>query len=136
MLMPKRTKWRKQMRGRIRGEASRGCEVAFGEFGLQSLEPGWVSARVIEAGRVTCGRNAPEGKVFIRISPHKSISKKPAETRQGSGKGDVDYWAACVKPGTILFELDGVTEAVAKRAFNRVAHKLPVKVRLVRRRPS
>ena len=136
MLMPKRTKWRKQMRGRIGGEASRGCEVAFGEFGLQSLEPGWVSARVIEAGRVTCGRNAPEGKVFIRIFPHKSISKKPAETRQGSGKGDVDYWAACVKPGTILFELDGVTEAVAKRAFNRVAHKLPVKVRLVRRRPS
>ena len=136
MLMPKRTKWRKQMRGRIRGEASRGCEVAFGEFGLQSLEPGWVSARVIEAGRVTCGRNAPEGKVFIRIFPHKSISKKPAETRQGSGKGDVDYWAACVKPGTILYELDGVTEAVAKRAFNRVAHKLPVKVRLVRSRPS
>ena len=130
MLMPKRTKWRKQMRGRIRGEACRGNEVAFGEFGLQSLEPGWV------AGRVTCGRNAPEGKVFIRIFPHKSISKKPAETRQGSGKGDVDYWAAVVKPGTILFELDGVTEDVAKRAFNRVAHKLPVKVRLVRRRPQ
>jgi large subunit ribosomal protein L16 len=136
MLMPKRTKWRKQQRGRIRGEACRGNEVAFGQFGLQSLEPGWVSARVIEAGRVTCGRNAPEGKVFIRIFPHKSISKKPAETRQGSGKGDVDYWAAVVKPGTILFELDGVTEDVAKRAFNRVAHKLPVKVRLVRRRPS
>lgn len=136
MLMPKRTKWRKQQRGRIRGEAGRGNEVAFGEFGLQSLEPGWVSARVIEAGRIACGRNAPEGKVFIRIFPHKSISKKPAETRQGSGKGDVDYWAAVVKPGTILYELDGVTEAVAKRAFNRVAHKLPVKVRLVRRRPK
>lgn len=134
MLMPKRTKWRKQMRGRIRGEASRGNEVAFGEFGLQSLEPGWVSARVIEAGRIACGRNAPEGKVFIRIFPHKSVSKKPAETRQGSGKGDVDYWTAVVKPGTILYELDGVTEDVAKRAFNRVAHKLPVKVRMVRRR--
>ena len=91
-------------------------------------------ARVIEAGRITCGRNAPEGKVWIRIFPHKSITKKPAETRQGSGKGDVDFWAAVVKPGTILYELDGVSEAVAKRAFNRVAHKLPVKVRLVRRR--
>lgn len=136
MLMPKRTKWRKQMRGRIRGEATRGNVVAYGEYGLMSLEPGWVSARVIEAGRVACGRNAPEGKVFIRIFPHKSVSKKPAETRQGSGKGDVDYWTACVKPGTILFELDGVTEEVAKRAFNRVAHKLPVKVRLVRRRHS
>lgn len=134
MLMPKRTKWRKQMRGRIRGEATRGNVVAYGEYGLMSLEPGWVSARVIEASRVACGRNAPEGKVFIRIFPHKSVSKKPAETRQGSGKGDVDYWAAVVKPGTILFELDGVTEEVAKLAFNRVAHKLPVKVRLVRRR--
>lgn len=134
MLMPKRTKWRKQMRGRIRGEATRGNVVTYGEYGLMSLEPGWVSARVIEASRVACGRNAPEGKVFIRIFPHKSISKKPAETRQGSGKGDVDYWAAVVKPGTILFELDGVTEEVAKLAFNRVAHKLPVKVRLVRRR--
>ena len=91
---------------------------------------------MIEAGRIACGRNAPEGKVFIRIFPHKSVSKKPAETRQGSGKGDVDYWAAVVKPGTILYELDGVTEDVAKRAFNRVAHKLPVKVRMVRRRPN
>ena len=134
MLMPKRTKWRKQMRGRIRGEATRGNEVAFGEYGLQALEPGWVSARVIEAGRIAAGRNAPEGKVWIRIFPHKSISKKPAETRQGKGKGDVDYWAAVVKPGTILYEIDGVDEAIAKRAFNRVAHKLPVKVRMVRRR--
>lgn len=134
MLMPKRTKWRKQMRGRIRGEATRGNEVAFGEYGLQALEPGWISARVIEAGRVAAQRNAPEAKVWIRVFPHKSISKKPAETRQGTGKGDVEYWAAVVKPGTILFELDGVTELGAKTAFNRVAHKLPIKVRLVRRR--
>ncbi len=134
MLMPKRTKWRKQMRGKIRGEATRGNEVAFGEYGLQALEPGWIPARVIEAGRIAAGRNAPEGKLWIRIFPHKSISKKPAETRQGTGKGDVEYWAAVVKPGTILYEIDGVTEAVAKRAFNRIAHKLPVKVRLVRRR--
>lgn len=134
MLMPKRTKWRKQMRGRIRGEATRGNEVAFGEFGLQALEPGWLSARVIEAGRVAASRNAPEAKLWDPRVPHKSVTKKPAETRMGTGKGDVEYWAAVIKPGTILFELDGVTEDAAKRAFNRVAHKLPMKVRLVRRR--
>jgi large subunit ribosomal protein L16 len=134
MLMPKRTKWRKQMRGKIRGEATRGNEVSFGEFGLQSLEPGWLSARVIEAARVAASRSAPEAKVWIRVFPHKSVSKKAAETRMGTGKGDVEYWAAVIKPGTILFELDGVTEDVAKLAFNRVAHKLPMRVRLVRRR--
>ncbi|MCA8950692.1 MAG: 50S ribosomal protein L16 [Planctomycetes bacterium] len=134
MLMPKRTKWRKQHRGRIRGVACRGNEVAFGEFGLQSLEPGWLPSRTIEAARVAAQRNAPEGKVFIRVFPHKSVSKKPAETRQGTGKGDVEYWCAVIKPGAILYELDGVTEDVAKRAFNRVAHKLPIKVRMVRRR--
>lgn len=136
MLMPKRTKWRKQMRGKIRGEATRGNEVSFGEFGLQSLEPGWLSARVIEAGRVAASRSAPEAKLWIRVFPHKSVSKKAAETRMGTGKGDVEYWAAVVKPGTILFELDGVTEEAAKLAFNRVAHKLPLRVRLVRRRRS
>ena len=134
MLMPKRTKWRKQMRGRIRGEATRGNEVAFGEFGLQSLEPAWLSARVIEAGRVAASRSAPEAKLWIRVFPHKSVSKKAAETRMGTGKGDVEYWAAVIKPGTVLYELDGVTEDVAKKAFNRVAHKLPMRVRLVRRR--
>jgi large subunit ribosomal protein L16 len=134
MLMPKRTKWRKQMRGKIRGGATRGHVVSFGEFGLQVLEPGWISARVIEAGRVAASRAAPEAKLWIRVFPHKSVSKKPAETRMGTGKGDVEFWAAVVKPGTILFELDGVTEEVAKRTFNRVAHKLPVSVRLVRRR--
>lgn len=134
MLMPKRTKHRKQMRGKIRGTASRGNEVAFGEYGLQALEPGWVSSRVIEAARIACTRNTQGGKVWIRIFPHKSVSKKPAETRQGTGKGDVDYWAAVVKPGMILYEIDGVSEAVAKVAFNRVAHKLPIKCRMVRRR--
>ena len=134
MLMPKRTKWRKQMRGKIRGEATRGNEVSFGEFGLQSMEPAWLSARVIEAGRVAASRSAPEAKLWIRVFPHKSISKKPAETRMGTGKGDVEFWAATVKPGTILYEIDGVTEEAAKLTFNRVAHKLPVKVRMVRRR--
>lgn len=134
MLMPKRTKHRKQMRGKIRGNATRGNEVAFGEFGLQALEPGWISSRVIEAARIACTRNTQGGKVWIRVFPHKSISKKPAETRQGTGKGDVDYWAAVVKPGMILYEIDGVSEAVAKVAFNRVAHKLPIKCRMVRRR--
>ena len=134
MLMPKRVKWRKQHRGRIRGIACRGNEVAFGEFGLQAIEPGWLPSRTIEAARVAATRNAPEGKVFIRIFPHKSVSKKPAETRQGTGKGDIEFWAAVIKPGTVLYELDGVTEDVAKKAFNRVAHKLPIKVRMIRRR--
>ena len=134
MLMPKRTKWRKQMRGKIRGEATRGNEVSFGEYGLQCLEPGWISARVIEAGRVAASRSAPEGKLWIRVFPHKSVSTKAAETRMGTGTGDVESWAAVVKPGTILYELDGVTEAVAKTAFSRVAHKLPLRVRLVKRR--
>ncbi len=134
MLMPKRTKWRKQHRSRIRGVASRGNTVAFGEYGLQALEPGWLPSRTIEAARVAATRNAPEGKLWIRVFPHKSISKKPAETRQGTGKGDVEFWAAVIKPGMILYELDGVTADVAKKAFNRVAHKLPIKVRMVRRR--
>ena len=134
MLMPKRVKYRKHHRGRIRGNATTGNEVAFGEFGLQSLEPGWVPARAIEAGRVAASRSVPEAKIWIRIFPHKSVTKKPAETRQGTGKGEVEYWCAVVKPGTVLFELDGVTEDQAKLCFNRVAHKLPVKTRLVRRR--
>jgi len=136
MLMPKRTKWRKQMRGKIRGEATRCNEVAFGEYGLQAMEPGWLPARVIEAGRVALSRNAPEAKSWIRVFPHKSVSKKPAETRMGTGKGDVEYWAAVIKPGTILFELGGVTEDKAKLAFKRIAHKLPIKVKMVKRLPT
>lgn len=134
MLMPKRTKFRKHHRGRIHGIAARGNTVAFGEFGLQSLEPGWIPARTIEAGRIACTRAAPEAKVWIRIFPHKSVSSKPAETRQGTGKGDVEFWTAVVKPGTVLYELGGCTEDAARKAFNRLAHKLPIKVRMVKRR--
>lgn len=135
MLMPKRVKWRKQHRGRIRGNATRGQTVAFGDFGLQSLEPGWIPARTIEAARIAASRAAPEGRVFIRVFPHKSVTSTPAETRLGTGKGDIDFWTAVVKPGTVLFEIGGVTEEIAKQAFNKVAHKLPVKVRMVARRP-
>jgi large subunit ribosomal protein L16 len=108
--------------------------VAFGDFGLQALEPGWIAAKTIEAGRIACTRNAPEAKIWIRIFPHKSVSSKPAETRQGTGKGDIDYWCAVVRPGTMLYEIAGVDQVQARKAFNRVAHKLPVKVRMVRRR--
>ncbi len=134
MLMPKRVKWRKQQRGRIRGVAARGNTVAFGDFGLQAIEPGWLPARTIEAGRIACTRGAPEAKIWIRIFPHKSVSSMPAETRQGKGKGDIDFWTAVIKPGTVLYEIGGVTEEIAKRAFNRVAHKMPVKVRMISRR--
>ncbi|MGE0142887.1 MAG: 50S ribosomal protein L16 [Planctomycetota bacterium] len=135
MLMPKRVKWRKQHRGKIRGNATRGNTVAFGEFGLQSLEAGWIPARTIEAARIAASRAAPEGRVHIRVFPHKSVTATPAETRLGTGKGDIEYWTAVIKPGTVLFELGGVTEEVAKKAFSRVAHKLPVKVRMISRRP-
>jgi len=134
MLMPKRVKRRKMHRGRIRGIASRGNQVSFGDFGLQALEPAWVSARTIEAGRIAATRNAPEAKIWIRIFPQKSVTSRPAETRQGKGKGDIDHWCAVVKPGTVLYEIGGVSEAQARLAFNRVAHKLPVKVRMVHRR--
>lgn len=134
MMMPKRVKWRKQQRGRIRGNATRGATVAFGEFGLQALEPGWIPSRTIEAARIACSRGAPEAKIWIRIFPHKSVTSTPAETRLGTGKGDVDYWTAVVKPGTVLFEIGGVSADIAKKAFNRVAHKLPVKVRMVTKR--
>jgi large subunit ribosomal protein L16 len=133
MLMPKRVKWRKQQRGRVRGVAARCNTVAFGDFGLQSIEPGWVSARTIEAARIACTRGAPEAKIWIRIFPHKSVSSTPAETRQGTGKGDIDHWTAVVRPGTVMFEISGVTETIAKTAFNRVAHKMPVKCRMIRR---
>ena len=133
-LMPKRVRWRKVHKGKIKGVAQRGNFVNFGEFGLQALEPGWITGRQIEAGRVAASRNAAEGRIYIRIFPHKPISAKPAETRMGKGKGEPDRWVAPVRPGTILFELGGVTEEKAMLAFNRVAHKLPVRVRLVRRR--
>ena len=134
MLMPKRVKWRKQQRGRIRGIAQRGNTVEFGEYGLQSLEPGWITARTLEAVRISMSRAAPEAKMTRRVFPHKSVTSTPAETRQGTGKGDIDFWCAVVKPGTVLFEMEGVSEDIARTAFNRAAHKLPVKVRMIKRR--
>jgi large subunit ribosomal protein L16 len=134
-LMPKRVKFRKWQRGRIRGVASKGNSVSFGEFGIQSLEPGLVKARQIEAGRVAATHFLHrEGRVYIRIFPHRSVSAKPLETRMGKGKGEPDYWAARVKPGTIMYEISGVSEDVARQALIRVAHKMPVRCRLVTRR--
>ncbi|MHC4260983.1 MAG: 50S ribosomal protein L16 [Planctomycetota bacterium] len=136
-LMPKRSKYRKSFRGRIKGFATRGNRVSFGDYGLQALDAGWITGRQIEAGRVAANRaTGGAAKIWIRIFPHKPISAKPAETRMGKGKGDVDFWAAVVKPGTILYELGGVPEEKAKLAFKRVAHKMPIKVRMVRRLPT
>lgn len=133
--MPKRVKFRKQMRGNLRARASRGNFVAFGEFGLQALEPHWVSARQIEAGRIAAQHFLRrQGKVVIRIFPDKPISKKPLETRMGKGKADVEYWAARVKAGTILYEISGVSEDLAKQAMSRIARKMPVRCRFVSRR--
>ncbi|MFQ5747976.1 MAG: 50S ribosomal protein L16 [Planctomycetota bacterium] len=134
MLMPKRVKYRKTQRGRVKGHATRGNEVSFGDFGLQALQWTWLSARTIEAGRVAAGRAAPDGKVWIRVFPHKSVTSKPLEVRMGSGKGDVDRWVAVVKPGTILYEIGGVDSRTARIALNRVAHKMPIKVRMVARK--
>ncbi|MEO2045746.1 MAG: 50S ribosomal protein L16 [Pirellulales bacterium] len=134
-LMPKRVKHRKSQRGRIRGNATRGNRVVFGEFGLQSMEGGWISAATIEAGRIAAQQYIRgEGKLYIRIFPHKSITSIPLETRMGKGKGEPDYWAATVRPGTILYEIGGVSEQAAKVCFARLAHKMPVKVRMARRR--
>ncbi len=135
--MPKRVKFRKQMRGNLKTRASRGNYVAFGDYGLQALEPHWVSARQIEAGRIAAQHFLRrEGKVVIRIFPDKPISKKPLETRMGKGKADVDYWAARVKPGTILYEISGVPEDIAKRSLSRIARKMPVRCRFVGKRLS
>ncbi len=135
--MPKRIKFRKQQRGKLKGNATRGNFVAFGEFGLQALETHWVSARQIEAGRIAAQHFLRrQGKVYIRVFPDKPISKKPLETRMGKGKADTDYWAARVKPGTVLYEIAGVQEDIAKQALARIAHKMPVKCRFVGRRLS
>ena len=134
MLMPKRTKYRKQQRGRMRGKAERGGTIAFGDYGLQSLEPAWVTNRQIEAARVAMTRAMKRGgKLWIRIFPDKPITKKPAETRMGKGKGNPEGWVAVVKPARILFEIEGVTEAVAREAFDLAAAKLPVQTRVVKR---
>ncbi len=133
-LMPKRVKHRKSQRGRIRGNATRCNRVAFGEFGLQSEQGGWLSAQTIEAGRIAAQQYIRgEGKLFIRVFPHKSVTSIPLETRMGKGKGEPEFWAASIRPGTVLFELSGVTEAQAKMCFARLAHKMPVRVRMVKR---
>ena len=134
MLAPKRVKYRKQMKGRMRGHATRGNTVAFGQFGLMTLEPAWISSRQIEAARVAMTREMKRGgKIWIRIFPDKPITKKPAETRMGKGKGNPEGWVAVVKPGRVMFELEGVTVEVARRALQLAAAKLPVNTRFVTR---
>ena len=134
-LMPKRVKFRKSQRGKMKGNATRGNTVAFGEFGLQALKGAWVTARQIEAGRVACSHYLQrEGRVYIRIFPHKPVSGKPLETRMGKGKGEPEYWVAIVKPGHVIFEIGGVDEATAKRALSRVAHKMPIRCRFITRK--
>lgn len=136
-LMPKRVKHRKSQRGKMKGIAGRGNYVAFGEYGLQSLEMSWINAKQIEAGRVAATHFLHrEGKVYIRIFPHKPVSSKPLETRMGKGKGEPEFWVARVRPGTVMFEIGGVTEEVAKQALARVSHKMPIRCRFVRRRHS
>ncbi len=135
MLMPKRVKYRKQMRGRMKGKEMRGVEVSFGEFGLQALEPCWMTSRQIEAARRAIIRYIKRrGKIWIRIFPDKPVTQKPAETRMGKGKGAVDHWVAVVKPGRMLFELAGVEEEIAREAFRLAAHKLSIKTQFVARR--
>lgn len=135
-LMPKRVKHRKCQRGRIKGNATRGNRVVFGDFGLQTMEGGWISAATIEAGRIAAQQYLRgEGRLYIRVFPDKPITSIPLETRMGKGKGEPDYWAAVVKPGTILYEIGGASEEAARLCFNRLAHKMPVRVRFVKRRP-
>jgi len=134
-LMPRRVKFRKFQKGRIRGKACRGNTVAFGEFGLQALTPGRITAQQIEAGRVAAQHHLRrEGKVYVRIFPHRSVTSKPLETRMGKGKGEPEAWVAIVKAGTILYEIGQASEDLAREAFARVSHKMPVKCRMVHRR--
>jgi large subunit ribosomal protein L16 len=134
MLAPKRVKYRKQMKGRTRGRAGRGSTIAFGHYGLQSLDPGWVSNRQIEAARVALTRAMKRGgKVWIRIFPDKPITKKPAETRMGKGKGNPEGWVAVVKPGRMMFEVEGIEESLARQALSLASAKLPVRTRFVKR---
>jgi large subunit ribosomal protein L16 len=134
MLMPKRVKYRKQMRGRMRGKALRGAEVTFGEYGLQAMEPGWVSARQIEAGRRALVRvMRRRGKLWIRIFPDKPYTQKPPETRMGKGKGNVEYWVATVRPGRIMFEISGLPEAIALEALHQASYKFSIRTKVVSR---
>ena len=134
-MMPKRVKFRKSQRGKMKGNATRGNTVAFGEFGLQTTVASWITARQIEAGRVAASHFLRrEGRLFIRIFPHKPVSGKPLETRMGKGKGEPEYWVAIVKPGTVMFEVTGVDDVTAKKCLARIAHKMPVPCRFVERR--
>ena len=134
MLMPKRVKYRKAQRGRMKGVAIRGSSLAFGDFGLKALEPGWVTNRQIEAARVSLARSVKRGgKIFIRIFPDKPVTKKPAETRMGKGKGNPEEWVAVVKPGRILYEMEGVTSDVAKEAFRTAAQKIGIATKFITR---
>ncbi len=134
MLMPKRTKYRKQQRGRRRGKAHRGSNVEFGEYGLKALEPAWITSRQIEAARIAITRYIKRGgRVWIRVFPDKPVTRKPAETRMGKGKGSPEFWVAVVKPGRILFEVEGVTRDVAQEAIRLASHKLPIKTKFVAR---
>jgi large subunit ribosomal protein L16 len=137
MLMPKRVKFRKLQRGRMSGKATRGNSVAFGEYGLQATECGWVTARQIEAARVAMTRHVKRGgKIWIRIFPHKSVTKKPAETRMGKGKGAPEEWVAVIKPGVVLYEIEGVSKETAAEAFTLAAHKLPIGTKFLAREMS
>ena len=132
MLMPKRVKYRRVHRGRMTGKAMRGNTLAYGEFGLQAMEPGWITSNQIEAARIAMTRYIKRGgQVWIKIFPDKPITEKPAETRMGSGKGSPEYWVAVVKPGRVMFEMDGVAEEVAKEAMRLASHKLPIKCKFV-----
>ena len=133
--MPKRVKHRKVQKGRIKGSATRGNRVAFGDYGLQASEGGWISAATIEAGRIAAQQYLRgEGRLYIRMFPHKPITSIPLETRMGKGKGEPSYWAAVIKPGSVLYEISGTTEKVAKMCFARLAHKMPMRVRFTKRR--
>ena len=132
MLLPKRIKHRKQQKGRRRGKAYRGSDLSFGSYGLQAMEAGWITSRQIEAARVAITRHVKRGgKLWIRIFPDKPVTVKPAETRMGKGKGNPEFWVAVVKPGRVMFELEGVSAAIAKEAMNLAAHKLPMKTRFI-----
>jgi large subunit ribosomal protein L16 len=134
MLAPKRVKFRKMHKGRMKGNGSRGAEVSYGEYGLKAMEPGWITSRQIEAARIAMTRYVKRGgKIWIRIFPDKPITKKPAETRMGSGKGNPEYWVAVIKPGRVLYEMGGVDESVAREAFRLAAYKLPLATKFIAR---
>jgi large subunit ribosomal protein L16 len=134
MLAPKKVKFRKTMKGNMRGKAYRGSDVSFGEFGLKAMEPGWITSRQIEAARIAITRHAKKGcKLWIRIFPDKPITRKPAETRMGKGKGNPEFWVAVVKPGRVVYEVSGISEQLAKEAFTLASKKLPLQMRFVKR---